>query len=207
MKITQIISSLAILPTLFSCQKDTTNSERQPSAGFTYTSTRNLPVTVSFYNLSTLPPGGANVTYVWSFGDGAHSTLPDSTTHFYVMPEPQHPHAIYKVELFQYVNAIPVDTAETILDLNITGPSGQSTHRLTTGQTAAFSYNIKNAFKVIFTNTSSGAANYTWLFSDGSTSSDSNPVKNFDAPGTYDVKLVAHNGEVSDTCKATLVFN
>jgi gliding motility-associated-like protein len=52
---------------------------------------------------------------------------------------------------------------------------------------------------VTFSNTSLGAANYTWTFGDGGTSTSTNPVYTYTTPGTYTVVLVSGNGICSDT--------
>jgi PKD repeat protein len=46
---------------------------------------------------------------------------------------------------------------------------------------------------VAFTNQSSGATQYSWDFGDGETSSEVNPIHNYDEDGTYTVTLVAIN--------------
>jgi PKD repeat protein len=43
-----------------------------------------------------------------------------------------------------------------------------------------------------FTNTSSGAASYTWSFGDGNTSTETNPVHTYASAGTYTVTLTAY---------------
>ncbi|MDF2449762.1 MAG: hypothetical protein K0R26_2266 [Bacteroidota bacterium] len=59
---------------------------------------------------------------------------------------------------------------------------------------------------VNFTNTSSGAATYTWNFNDGNTSVLSDPSNTFENPGTYSVVLIAMNSAGTCTSVATTVI-
>ena len=45
--------------------------------------------------------------------------------------------------------------------------------------------------QVTFVNTSTNAVSYFWDFGDGTTSTDTNPVKSYNTPGTYSVQLIA----------------
>ena len=56
---------------------------------------------------------------------------------------------------------------------------------------ADFDYSIQDNI-VTFTNTTHNATSYLWLFDDGESSTEENPVHAF-APGSYDVKLTAWN--------------
>ncbi|HKR03774.1 MAG TPA: PKD domain-containing protein [Bacteroidia bacterium] len=58
---------------------------------------------------------------------------------------------------------------------------------------------------VLFTNSSTGAVSYSWNFGDSTISSASNPVHNFNFPGTYLVTLIASNNCTSDTIVQTIV--
>jgi len=58
-----------------------------------------------------------------------------------------------------------------------------------------------NGLNVVFTNTSTGAATHQWDFGDGNTSSDTNPIHNYSADGSYTVCLTAIS---SDGCVASL---
>lgn len=52
---------------------------------------------------------------------------------------------------------------------------------------------------VTFTNTSTGATSYAWLFGDGTTSTLANPTHAYSDPGTFTVRLIAYNGACADT--------
>ena len=62
---------------------------------------------------------------------------------------------------------------------------------------AAFSITA-NELTVTFSNTSTVATSYSWDFGDGSTSNETSPVHTYAEGGTYDVKLTATNGDLSD---------
>jgi Zn-dependent metalloprotease len=58
-----------------------------------------------------------------------------------------------------------------------------------------------------FLNTSGSASDFKWDFGDGTTSTDVNPLHKFPAPGTYTVKLIAINGNGTDTLVKTNYIN
>lgn len=69
---------------------------------------------------------------------------------------------------------------------------------ITSNLTASFTHNtVSNTTS--FTNNSTGAANYSWDFGDGSNSTAVNPTHNFAATGTYNVKLNAYKQGIN-TC-------
>lgn len=57
---------------------------------------------------------------------------------------------------------------------------------------------IKNGNECSFTNNSTNATDYLWIFGDGNSSSETNPTHTFTA-GNYDVKLIAYNECHADT--------
>lgn len=77
-----------------------------------------------------------------------------------------------------------------------------------TGITAAFTANPANGvapLDVNFTNQSTGATSYTWVFGDGNGSMAANPSNTYLDPGTYVVTLVATAGSCHDTAQVTIV--
>lgn len=63
---------------------------------------------------------------------------------------------------------------------------------------AAFSYEILNGGKVIFTNNSSGIVRgYNWAFGDGDSSTHASPVHQYRSSGMYEVKLWIENDDGS----------
>lgn len=74
---------------------------------------------------------------------------------------------------------------------------------------ADFKYDLtlscKNGVDAAFTNLSSGSVQtYMWIFGDGTTSTDKNPVHNYNFSQTVTVTLVAIDGGCTDTLKAPL---
>lgn len=57
---------------------------------------------------------------------------------------------------------------------------------------------ITNGNEISFTNSSTNATDYLWIFGDGNTSSEANPTHTF-AAGNYDVTLIAYNECHADT--------
>lgn len=184
---------------LASCSKNNSSSLATPNAQFSYTSSRTLPFAVQFINESV--SSGAGTTYAWDFNDGIFSdSEPDSFTHYYVVQANYHP------KLIQTDAAGNHDTATVQLNLmGTTGPSGTSARTAA----AAFRYHITPYYTTVFTNTSTNATSYEWDFGDGTTSSSANATvsKDFEAPGTYHVKLKAISGTVVDSSEAIIQFN
>ncbi len=82
--------------------------------------------------------------------------------------------------------------------------------------TSSFSYlNINDT--IFFTNNSTNANSYTWIFGDGQISSIQNPSHFYPTNGTYNIKLIAYNACFSDTteiainnndsCYSPIIFN
>ena len=69
---------------------------------------------------------------------------------------------------------------------------------------ADFTLEILNDSVVEFTNASSNALYYTWMFGDGNNSTDDNPAHQYASIGHYDVYLIADNPCGSDTISMTI---
>jgi gliding motility-associated-like protein len=135
---------------------------------------------VSFTN--TTP--GTLTSYSWNFGDGTTATTGGLTpTHSYTAA------GTYTIT-FSYTTS--------------TGCSGTATTHVTisTKPSASFTSSATpicpdNA--VTFTNGSTGAGSYTWLFGDGTTSTSTNPTHIYSASDTFSVTLIAINNGCPDT--------
>ncbi len=149
----------------------------------------NAPITISFQNSST---GTGTLSYQWSFGDGGTSTA-TNPTHTYLTA------GTYSVRLITISSAGCRDTITKTNLINIGTIN------------AAFTNNPSVCVNVplSFTNTSSPApVASAWDFGDATTSTLTNPVKVYSAPGVYTVQLIADFGGCFDTAYSTVtVFN
>ena len=139
-----------------------------------------VPYTAFFNNIST---GGTS--FLWNFGDGTTSTA-SSPSHLYDKV------GTYIVKLIAY-DPNTCNKTDTVTD----------TVQAIGAPTAAYSYYPEQAqvnTPTQFTNQSIGAINYIWNFGDGDTSTDANPLYQFNSTGTFDVCLIAIN---SAGCKDT----
>ena len=155
-----------------------------PVAGFTAAPANGTaPLSVSFTNLST---GATN--YAWAFGDANTSTSTNAVNN-YLNP------GTYSVTL------------------TAVGPGGTNTSTRTNYILVAYPTPVANftagpnsgtaPLSVAFTNLSTGATNYAWVFGNGNTSTSTNAVNNYLDPGTYSVTLTAVGPGGSNTLTCT----
>ncbi len=155
----------------------------QPVASFTASDTYPcIGDNVTFTNTST---GGA--TYFWDFGDGNTSTA-TTPTHIYSLT------GTYTVTLIATDAHGCSNTAVYSGYIHITKPNASFV--------MSDSVSICPPLLVNFTNTSSGAASYSWDFGDGSTSVAPSPADLYITPGVYNVQLIAAN---VDGCTDTAI--
>ncbi len=159
-------------------------------AKFTYTTNGSCssPVNVSFTNQST---GTGILSYQWLFGDGGVSTL-QNPTHNYTNA------GSYTVQLIVRNTNGCVDTITKINAVNI--GFVQAGFTMPSSVCAGVSFNI--------TNTSVPATvSAAWVFSDGTTDNQINPIKVFNNAGVYSIKLVNNFGACNDSVtKSITVF-
>lgn len=149
-----------------------------PTGGFS--STANL-LSAVFTNSSS----GAN-SYTWDFGDGNTSSQ-TNPAHTYANP------GTYTVCLISS-NSCGSDTLCQPLTVTCPLPAG------------GFS-STANLLSVSFSNTSTGANNYSWDFGDGNTSTLQNPVHSYANAGSYTVCLIGINSCGQDTFCQTLTVS
>ncbi len=128
----------------------------------------------------------AGTDFLWQFGDGDTSTAV-SPTHTYLLP------GTYNVRL------IANDTSTC----NKTDTSAYFTITVVSKPTARFTWQpnppIENT-PTSFTNQSLGATRYLWNFGDGESTTEANPVHQYNATGRYTAELIAYNpANCSDT--------
>jgi PKD repeat protein len=143
-----------------------------PVANFTADRTTGVaPLTVVFTNLST---GATN--YGWAFGDGNLSSKAQPTN-TYTNP------GTYSVTL----SAVGLGGTNTLTRTNyIVVGSPPLVADFTADRTTGVA-----PLTVVFTNLSTGATRYGWVFGDGNFSSKAQPTNTYTNPGTYSVTLVA----------------
>jgi PKD repeat protein len=148
----------------------------QPTADFTYS------INLSEVTFTNLSQNGNS--YFWDFGDGNTSTL-ENPIHNYAED------GVYTVILF-----VDNDCGQAIWSESFT---------IATPPTAGFSGNPRvgcNAHVVSFTeNASSNSVNFFWEFEGGipNTSTEENPVVQYDTAGIYNVKLTVTNPQGNNT--------
>ena len=145
-----------------------------PTASFIGSGEGCAPLTVAFTNTSLLGLG-----YQWQFGDGATS-IAENPVHEYHTP------GTYTVSLTAF--GIGGGTSTMVkVDSVVVHPSAMAFFTLQPSEVVAptqpmFTYNL-----------STNSSSYVWDFGDGSFSNDAAPVHYYQAPGTFDVSLIANN--------------
>jgi gliding motility-associated-like protein len=152
-----------------------------------------VPITVTFTD-NSIPAG---TTCLWDFGDGSTSTLCGTVSHTYNQ------------------------TGCFDVTLTITTADGCTNTLTNTSMVCAFDIPVANFqfgpqpttilnSTINFTNTSTGATAYFWDFGGLGTSTQTHPSFTFpsDAPGSYDVCLIAMNADgCADTICQTIIIN
>jgi PKD repeat protein len=139
------------------------------------------PLTIQFVDLSTNTP----TSWAWSFGDGDTSTV-QHPTHLYSTA------GIYTVTLTA-TNAAGSNTVSQSSYITVSDavPVASFTSNVTSGSAPLF---------VQFTDTSTNTPTaWTWVFGDGGSSTEQNPVYEYESAGTYTVTLTAENSAGSNT--------
>ncbi|MFT7603797.1 MAG: PKD repeat protein [Saprospiraceae bacterium] len=114
----------------------------------------------------------------WDFGDGNTSTL-NNPVHTYNVPG-EYTITLTGSSMFNQCDATYTSTV-TILELPVASFEPSTTYGCA-------------ALDVQFVNLSTGALFYQWNFGDNNTSIDENPTHTFEDPGTYEVTLLATDG-------------
>jgi len=126
-------------------------------------------------DIKNVSSGG--LTFIWDFGDGNTTTLPDPPPHLYTVA------GTYKVVLTAFdptsCNVVDKDSVNIVVyPIPV----------------AAFTFSpnppVENKFTQ-FTNQSTGASNYMWNFGDADSSVETNPRHIFPSTGTFNVCLTA----------------
>ncbi len=160
---------------------DTIIKVSSPDAAFGLTSSGSCaPQVVTFTNNSS---GG--VSYLWDFGDGSTSTS-ENPSHIYTQS------GTYAVSLLATGHDGCTHLKTVSNAVVVPGPVANFVVPVTQGCAP---------LQIAFTDSSMGAYNYFWSFSDGDTSNLQSPVHTFDNPGAYQVTLI-----VSDSTGCQAVY-
>ncbi len=138
-----------------------------------------------FINLSS-GNGNPVTSYSWDFDDGSFSNN-ISPSHLYALQ------GTYQVKLTISTSNC---TDDTIITVNV-NPA----------PVVIFTSSLNHACDsatVLFTNSSTGATNYSWLFGDGGTSLSSSPTHTYAIAGSYTVLLTATTNNGCSTTRANL---
>ncbi|MFD2570954.1 PKD domain-containing protein [Spirosoma soli] len=186
----------SMLTVVFAMSMCTTKTDPvpAPNASFSYTPNSNLtaPITISFTNTSTNAD-----SYLWTYGNGQTDTDEDltlqiSTGGTYTITLK----AIGKGGSDTYSRTISVENPTVV-----TPPATQPTADFTFSPSS----NLTAPIKITFTNTSKNASSYKWDFGDGTTSVETNPTKEYNRAGNYEVKLTATDTRSQSTQKSTII--
>ena len=144
-----------------------------PVANFTGTKKGCSPVTVSFVNLSEY-----GTDYFWDFGDG-NTSIQENPIYTYHQP------GVYTVSVT--VNGVSGTDSKVLIDVVEVYPNA----------VANFDYQpIKVSTagdKTFFYNQSASANIFEWNFGDGGSSTDENPIYQYNTPGEFPITLIANN--------------
>ena len=128
--------------------------------------------------------GGA--TYLWDFGDGSTSTLPNPT-HSYTLQG-------------SFTVTLIATNAFGCIDVKIKNQYITIYPKPNPTITSAVTASCDPATMFQFSNNASNATSWLWSFGDGTTSSVQNPSHSYGGPGTFNVSLIVTN---SFGCKDT----
>ncbi|MEY4292562.1 MAG: hypothetical protein RIQ61_939, partial [Bacteroidota bacterium] len=160
-----------------------------PNVLFTASDSGNVctPKTIQFTNQST---GISNPSYLWNFGDGGTSTLPNPS-HTYTNP------GNYSVTLLiSNSNGCSKSlTKQNFINL-INKPNSVIIASNTSACTAPFT-------TILSANSNQTGVTYLWNFGDNTTGSGNSITHTYNALGTYTVQLISIN---TTGCKDTLIM-
>ncbi|MBT5529039.1 MAG: PKD domain-containing protein [Cytophagia bacterium] len=144
----------------------------------------------AFTNSSTVSSG--SISYNWSFGDGANSTI-ENPSYSYTNP------GNYDVKLVVSTNNSCVDSVTKTVWIHPNPVVGFSVND---------SDQCLNINTFVLTNNStlsSGTSSYLWDFDDGSSSTATSPSKQYAAASVYVIKLIANsNANCTDSMSQTV---
>lgn len=157
-------------------------------AAFDISSNSSQCLTGNNFTFTNQSSTGLGITYSWDFGLGATPATYTGAT----PPSVTYSTAGSKTVVLTVNSTTPVASAVSTQTVNVYA-----------NPTASFTYtNAANVFS--FTSTSINASNLTWLSNGNNIGSGANLNYTYNTAGTYTVKLVAQNGNCTDTATQTI---
>lgn len=150
---------------------------------FTLSRSCRPPYSVTFQNQSN---GPGTISYAWNFGNGQTSTALNPST-VYNAP------GTYTVRLNAASNFGCSGSIQKTVTINQTTTDFTGPTNVCLGQPATFQNNSSDIPNASF-----------WHFGDGTTSAQTNPVKTYLAPGTYNVKMINFFDNCTDSITKTV---
>jgi len=161
-----------------------------PDAAFTINNNYQCEV-CNYFEFSNSSTGTGPLSYLWSFGDGTNSTLPNPTK-------------------------VYTTTGTFNVKLNVTNASGTDSlvRTVTVSPTPVHGFTINDTLQeltgnsFVLTSTAPTTGNsYMWNFSDGTMSTNINPVHSYTAPGVYVITqgVKSVDGCYMETAKTVVV--
>lgn len=155
---------------------DTQTVEVRPAPNVNWTAVDICEQTAQTFTNNTSVSGGASVaSYTWDFDDATSSGATNPVKTF-LNP------GTFNVKLTAVTNQGCADSLTKAVEIHPRAQVAFTASQACAGETVSFSNN---------TGVAGGTATYTWDFDDGNASSAVNPTHTFNAPGTYQVKLIA----------------
>lgn len=163
----------------------------KPKASFTPVPSSGCdPLVVNFKNNSS---SDASIFH-WDFGD-SHSGNEKEPVHIY-------PIGKYDVSL---IAETPQGCKDTLLQSKVISVVAQPVASFITNAKKGVETDLSQA-EFTFTNKSTGANHYKWIFGDGKTSTEENPTYKYTAVGKFEIMLVAFYDDCSDTFRFSPVI-
>ncbi len=189
------LSILFIFALCIASCKSKKEPEPEPIASFEFSPKSSLvaPIDITFTNTSKY----AN-TYIWETNTGLSSTDKDVVWNI-------KKGGTYTMTLTAK-GAGGSDTYSrsfTVAD----EPNSNTSPQLTASFTYSPTQNLIAPVRINFTNTSKNAESYLWDFGDGTSSTNTEPIKEFTKAGTFKVKLTAYNKTNSTTSSIDITVN
>jgi gliding motility-associated-like protein len=158
------------------------------TSGFSFSTPVNCkpPETISFANSTT---GAGTLSFEWDFGDGNSSTAVNPSNNYSALGP-------FNVRLITTSTNGCADTLTKVLTLNnyqpvIGAPALGCVNRFITFQNQSIPLPVSSA----------------WSFGDGTTSTQTNPLKRYSTTGTFTVKLVNQYPTCKDSAIQTITIN